>query len=233
MLIRGRNCSKTIEKCLRSLRRQTYPYWRALVALDAPEDNSVEVTKKILKNDGRFVLVENHVHLGLCHNMFSIISVADWYMKAQNEEVIAFLDSDDFLPKNALAIVERTYRKHPGTLITHGSYVKMSKRRKTRISRPNPKKGNIRRLPWRSSHLKTVKWKILKNMKSGWFIHKGKWLKAASDLAVMFPCIELAGLNRVRFIPNITYYWNDNVTKKKRTIQKKCERILRERRPVA
>jgi len=40
ILIRGRNCEKYIEKCFNSLYRQTYQNWRAMVVLDAPEDNS-------------------------------------------------------------------------------------------------------------------------------------------------------------------------------------------------
>ena len=227
VLIRGRNCGKTIEKCLRSIRRQTHPYWSAVISLDAPMDNSVEITRNAIHDDYRFFLIVNNKWLGLCHNMYKIIRQTDRTMKPNNDVVAAVIDADDFISKDAFSMVEREYRKHPDTLITYGSYKKMSRKKRTKISRAYPKSGNVRKLPWRGSHLKTIRWKILKQVKPKWFQYKGKWLEAASDLALMFPCIELAGLKRSRHIHKVIYYWNDNMTKRKRAVQKRCEKILR------
>ena len=198
-----------------------------MISLDAPTDNSIEVTKKLIADDDRFYLIVNKKRLGVCHNMYAIIKQTEKILEPQDRDVTAVIDADDYVSKDAFATVERVYRKHPNTRITHGSYKKRSKGRRTKISKPNPKRGNIRKLLWRASHLKTIKWKIIKQVKPDWFKHKGKWLEAASDLALMFPCIELAGLKRVRHVHKVIYYWNDHMTKRKKILQKQCERRLR------
>ena len=43
ILIRGRNCEKYLKTCLKSLQAQTYQNWRAMVVLDAPEDDSYQI----------------------------------------------------------------------------------------------------------------------------------------------------------------------------------------------
>ena len=226
-LIRGRNCEKTIGKCIRSIKRQTYPNWKTVISLDAPTDNSLDVAAKIIDDDKRFYLFNNKKNYGVCGNMYLIIRETKMALNPDDKNVAAVVDADDYIGKNALKTIEKVYRKHPETLITHGSYKKMSKGNRTKISRPYPKSGNIRKFPWRGSHLKTFKWKIIKQAKPSWFQHNGKWLQAASDLALMFNCVEIAGLNRVRHIHKVIYYWNDHVTKRKKMLQKKCEKLLR------
>jgi glycosyltransferase involved in cell wall biosynthesis len=227
VLVRGRNCDKTLDRCLTSLQKQTYPHWRAMIVLDAPTDKSNLVAHSYIAQDSRFDMRVNLEHLGLCGNMYNIIHVADRLLKPGEEDVAAIVDADDRLSKYAFEKVAAVYRDKPKTLVTHGSYVKMSKGRRTKISRPNPRHGSIRKLPWRSSHLKTVKWKIIKQAVPEWFQHKGEWLEAASDLALMFGCIEIAGLKRVEFVKDPIYLWFDNVTEEKKIKQSRSEKMLR------
>jgi hypothetical protein len=199
-----------------------------MVVLDAPKDKSVKIVRKYADAHNGVHMYVNSERRGLGGNMEFAIKWANCVLKPDDDTVFVILDADDWLSHTALQRIERVYRRYPDTLITHGSYIKLSKKRKTKISKPYPKDGNVRKLPWRGSHTKTIKWKILKNIKPEWFQHKGKWLEAASDLALMFPCIELAGLKHVRHIPRITYYWRDNTPDKtKKALQVKCEKILR------
>lgn len=228
VVIRGRNCAKYALKCLKSLTRQVYPHWQAMVVLDEPTDNSKQIINDYRQIDRRVFLYVNDKRRGLCGNMYFAIRWANCILKPDNDTVFAILDADDWLSKTAFLRVERVYRKHPKTLITHGSYIKLSRRRKTKISRPYPKRGDVRKLPWRGSHLKTFKWAVGKHIDEKWFKHKGKWLDAASDLALMFGLIEKAGLKRVRHVPQGIYYWRDNTPSKTgRSAQRRCERILR------
>jgi len=53
-------------------------------------------------------------------------------------------------------------------------------------------------------------------------------LDAASDLALIFPIMEMAGLNRCHHISKPTYYWRDSYGgNTKRALQIKCEKIVR------
>jgi len=38
----------------------------------------------------------------------------------------------------------------------------------------------------------------------------GSYYKGATDLAVMYPMIEMAGIDRIKFIDDILYVYNDN-----------------------
>lgn len=228
MLIRGRNCEKSIKKCVRSIRRQTYSRWKAVISLDDPLDNSIEETRIAVADDNRFVILVNSMHNGLCKNMYSIIKSADNLFSPSDRAVALVIDADDFVSKVAFRTVANAFTKDSQVAITHGSYMKMSRSKRTKVSQPYPRKGNIRKLPWRGSHLKAIRWDIIKKAKPKWFQYNGVWLEAASDLALMFNCVESAGgLSRVKHIHRIIYYWNDNVTKKKKVAQRRCERILR------
>jgi len=228
VLIRGRNCRKYIGKCLRSLARQSVD-WRAVLILDAPSDGVDEAVPEILKTldiEDRVIVHVRKTHRGLCHNMYAGLLLC----KAEDEDVICVLDADDWLSKDALTVVDRMYRK-TGCWLTYGSYKKLSKGRRTKISSAYPRLARIRKYPWRASHLKTFKWKLAKNLNKGHFQHEGKWLRAASDVALMFPLLELAGLKRCKHIHKVIYEWRDNTpTKTKRRIQKSCEKIIRQKR---
>lgn len=198
-----------------------------MISLDCPTDDSCSKVDGLVGFDERFTVVVNRNHFGLCKNMYAIIAQAARRLHPQDADVAVVVDADDHIAKDAFATIEEVFRKNPGVYITHGSYMKMSVHRRTKVSRPNIKKGSIRKLPWRSSHLKAIEWEVIRQAKPSWFQHKGIWLEAASDLALMFPCIELVGLSRVKHIHKVIYYWNDHMTKKKRVAQKRCEKILR------
>ena len=209
-----------------SLLKQTYSNWRAMIVFDNPTDNGPVLARKI--TDKRFSFLINSERKGLCHNMYFSIKFAASLLKPTDNTVFAFLDADDWLAPEALQYVEHAYRKKPDILVTHGSYIKLSKGKKTKISGPYPKKGNVRKLPWRGSHFKTCKWEVLKDIRDDWFQDsKGNWLDAASDLALMWGVIDICGLRRVHHIPQVTYYWNDHMTKDKARKQKRCEAIQR------
>jgi len=145
--------------------------------------------------------------------------------------VICIVDADDTLDPRALEIVNKHYERK-GCLATHGSYIKNSKGRKTRVSKPYPEGVKVRKSKWRGSHLKTFKFKLWKHFPKKYLQDdKGNWGEAASDLGLMFTIIELAGLKNVRHISKPIYLWKDN-TKFKTNLnkQKKWAEIFRSKK---
>jgi cellulose synthase/poly-beta-1,6-N-acetylglucosamine synthase-like glycosyltransferase len=108
-LIRGRNCRKYIGKCLRSLERQSYPHWKALVCLDEPTDGS----ETLVKETERVKLLVNPKRLGLGRNMHNVIVQADKTFQPRGGDVGFVLDADDWLDKTALKH-EETRQLHQG-----------------------------------------------------------------------------------------------------------------------
>lgn len=230
VVIRGRNCKKYLGKCLRSLIAQTYGKWEAFVVLDDPTDGSERVLEKYMNMDSRIHKHINPDRLGLGRNMYFAITEAARQLKPDDKDVFAIVDADDWLSKAAFIRVARAHKKE-GTLITYGSYMKRSVGRRTRISKEYPSNAKVRKAKWHGSHLKTFKWALLKHIKEKWFQHKEHWLPAASDLALMIPMMEMAGLNRCVFISPLIYYWRDNTKHNtKRITQKKYEAVVRKKK---
>jgi len=197
-----------------------------MIVLDAPKDKSYE---KALPFDGNKIYVHlNEIHKGLCQNMWHGMNLIKENLYPKPEDVICILDADDSLDDRALETVNKHYERKD-CLVTHGSYIKLSKKRKTRVSKPYPAGVKVRKSRWRGSHFKTFKLKLWEHFPRRYLQdEKGRWGEAASDLGLMFTIMELAGMDKVRHISKPIYLWKDN-TKFKTDVekQKKWEKIFR------
>ena len=229
IIMRGRNCQDYIKKSLKCLINQTYTNWSATIILDAPEDDSYKIAKKIVKDDDRFKLFKNKKRMGVAYNM--------WYgvkrSNATNGDVIAWYDADDELPPKSLKIVSKVYKKNPKIALTYGSFWRLDKKKKTKTSRPLKKNVPVRRQKWHLSHLKTCKYELFQHLpidclKDSW----GNWFQAASDVATMVPLSELAGPDRCQHVPEITYLWNMTKHKTKGHMQKRAKDEIYKKTPL-
>jgi cellulose synthase/poly-beta-1,6-N-acetylglucosamine synthase-like glycosyltransferase len=234
VIIRGYNCKKYLADCLESLIAQVYTNWKATLILDHPKDGSVKVAYKYASKDPRITLYVNKKRKGLACNMWRGMK----YAKADDEDVFAWLDADDELPKLALKMVAHEYEKREELLVTHGSYKHLGKRGRTRMSRAYRKGTPIREQKWRGSHLKTFKAKMFKHFKKRYLKDKNKkWYMASSDVALMIPILEMAGLKRIKFIKKITYKWRptpDTIYKDKegKALQLKNKKEILKKKPL-
>lgn len=209
IVIVGWRVGRYIERCIRSVIDQECKDWTACIVLDPSDDDSYEVAYRISKEDRRIKLFYNDTQKFAGTNI--IKSIAE--QSCEDEDIIANLDGDDwFLDNKSLAIVKGYYERYPNILVTHGSWV----------SYPNPyamtnnapytledwQKG-IRKVNWRASHLRTFKYKVWKHINKEDL--KGPddiYGRVAVDLAIMFPILEMAGQDRVKFIPELIYSYN-------------------------
>lgn len=89
------NCEKYIEDAINSVLEQTYSNLELIVIDDGSKDKTIDIIKRISKQDDRVKLVKNEKNLGVSATRNKGISLAkgDW---------IAFLDSDDIWKKTKL-----------------------------------------------------------------------------------------------------------------------------------
>lgn len=80
---------KYIGKCIQSLLDQTYTNFEALIVDDGSPDQSIEIAKKIVEEDPRFIFLEKE-NGGLS-------SARNYGLDRATGDYIAFLDSDDYL----------------------------------------------------------------------------------------------------------------------------------------
>jgi len=204
VIIRGYNCQKYLSACLKSLISQSHTNWIATVVLDAPKDGSESIACKYADKDKRIQVYVNSKRLGLAANIWRGMK----YAEPNPEDVIVWLDADDELYEYSLKKVAKAYDKNPELLVTHGSYYRQDLKRRTKMSREYKKGISVRNQSWRGSHLKTFKYKLMEHFPKEYLKDKkGKWYMASSDVALMIPILELAGLDRVKFIRKCIYKW--------------------------
>jgi hypothetical protein len=129
--------------------------------------------------------------------------------QTKDDDILCFLDGDDRLMNTtALEPVLKAYQDKE-IMITHGSYRKKSGN-VFRFGGAYRSSDAFRETIWRATHLKTCRVKLWKHLPESCMKGQdGKWLKVCSDLAMMFPLLEMAGHDRIRYIQQEIYEYND------------------------
>lgn len=89
------NVEKYLPRCLDSVLAQTFQNFEIVCVNDASPDNSIEVLKRYASTDERIVIIDKPQNEGL------MMARHTGYKSAKGDYFF-FLDSDDFMPKDAL-----------------------------------------------------------------------------------------------------------------------------------
>ena len=207
VIIRTYNAENYIKLAIDSVKKQTFDNWKCIVVNDLSTDKTEEIIKQNIKDDSRFTLLTNTEHSGSALESFiNGVNVA----KPDDEDVLVVLDGDDYLEVNCLEVLEKYY-KNPTVLLTYGSYRYTHHNVAGNETRLGYKiNDNIRALDWRASHCRTFKYKLFKACPDENFRDSsGKYIGPTEDLAMMFPLIELAGIQNTRHVKELIYYYNE------------------------
>ncbi len=99
----------------------------------------------------------------------------------------------------------RAVHDNPDIWVSYGSYVCADGR--PGISTPY-KTDAFRTSPWCASHLKTFRAGLFQRIDLKDLTDKDGWLALAIDQAIMFPMLEMAGLEHSTYVMNIRYIYN-------------------------
>ena len=199
------NCEKFIEKSLLSIMSQTFKDFTCYITDDLSTDNTTNVIKEIIKNDDRFILIENKTKMYQPGNYDQIIRG----LNIPDDEICIEVDGDDWLPNsNVFKFINEIY-KDKNVWMTSGSF-------KYHDGRPgfaNPPTNfiNIRNQTFTLSHMRTWKswlWKKINvdDLKNS----NGEYWSVAGDLSFMFPMVEMSGEEHFKFIPEVLYVYNES-----------------------
>ena len=100
------NCEKYIEKCLDSIKNQTYKNYEVIISNDASTDNTMSIIEKYKKNNPQMdiVVINNIQNVGVCENRNILINSC-------NGEYITFVDNDDYIENNCLEVLINIAKK--------------------------------------------------------------------------------------------------------------------------
>ncbi|WP_276835270.1 glycosyltransferase family 2 protein [Chryseobacterium cucumeris] len=95
ILIANYNNGEYFKECFTSLINQTYSNWEAIIVDDCSVDDSVNIIKKIIENDSRFLLFQNPENKGCGFTKRKCMEFATGV-------ICAYLDPDDALYPEAI-----------------------------------------------------------------------------------------------------------------------------------
>jgi glycosyltransferase involved in cell wall biosynthesis len=227
------NASKWIGKSIKSVMLQKYDNFSCVVADDCSTDNSYQICQELIGDDDKFTLIRTKKNLGPLGNAYEAATIHN--TEREKENIIVILDGDDFFSSaDTLSILNEHYNKHK-CWMTYGSYINLSNKQVGKFSSQVPShvvENNLyRQAPWCTSHLRSYKFGLLNKVQKADIIDQnGDYYKAAGDLALMFPLLEMSR-ERAHFVNDVLYIWNDlnelNEHKDKRQLQISCEQLIR------
>lgn len=221
IIIPAYNCEKWVKRCLWSVINQSYfkdeynDKYKAVFIDDCSTDNTFKVVESLIKNSGdhkiNFRFFQRPKNVGALENIVYGISTICF----DDEDIIVLLDGDDALFSNdVIEYLDKIYQD-PKVLLTYGQYQNESNgvlgnnlplsvsTREYRLIQNGP-------MYWCTSHLRSFKYKIWKRVQDVDLRGPdGKYFSMSWDMAIMYPLIEMAGNDRIRYINKVMYLYND------------------------
>jgi glycosyltransferase involved in cell wall biosynthesis len=200
------NASFHLRELYESLKEQTNKNWDWVILNDMSTDDTLSIAKEIEAEDEleRITVIDHK------EKKFELKGIYD-YLKEYNdfsEQVIAIVDGDDALcNENTVDILLKEYESNPNldALWTAHSWDING----MNISNDLPGNINPYQYPWVSSHLKTFKVNVFKNIPEENFQDlDGEWFESGYDQVLYLPILYLA--KERKFINEICYLYRFN-----------------------
>lgn len=201
------NAEPYIEKCLESILTQDYKNYELVVIDDGSSDKSYEIISRIHNKYQNFTAIKNDERIGSpLHNIVKGSKLCG----KNGENILVTVDGDDWLSNSSVLEYLNKVYKDENVYLTYGQYEPLS-RTYFNYCQPIPNTRTYRRSKWwTSSHLRTYKCKLFAQIKDSDLRDKnGEYYKAAGDLALMYPMIEICGRKHIKWISDVLYIYND------------------------
>lgn len=215
---------------LMTLLSQEYKNYSVIYIDDCSTDGTgknVEKYAKKLNAENKFTLQRNTRRCGALENLFNTIHAC------HDDDIIAIYDGDDWFPDSkVLSTINEAYQSE-NIWLTYGTYIGYPDGKTSGHSKPFSHEvvdKNLFRTKTHPSHLRTFYAWLFKKIAIEDLLWEGEFMPVTSDLAIMFPMIEMAG-ERHKFIEKITYVYNQSNPisdwKLKAELQKKIDHYIR------
>lgn len=197
------NASETLPRMMHSLYGQSYNEWKLILIDDvSSRDQSHSARDTVRKfeelNPGKTTVIWNDTKEWEVSNVLKGISMCS------DDDIVCRIDADDWLTDlDCLAIVNYTYESTKCDIAWTAHRWSFSDKN---ISGPMSNDTDPYSHPWVSSHLKTFRKKLLRDVKDENFRGEdGNYIRRAGDQAIYLPALRNSS-NRV-FIPRVMYHY--------------------------
>ena len=206
------NCEHFIEKCIQSLLDQSFKDFVCYITDDLSTDKTVEMARSVIKNDPRFIIIENKIKMYQPGNYDQVIrnnaNIAD-------HEVCVELDGDDwFSDHEVLQRIANVYQNR-FTWLANGSF-EYQDGRSGFAQKPSIWKS-IRKQNFTLTHIRT--WRA--------FLWRKILVSDLKDSKGQY--YEMAGIFHYRFLKEINYVYNEsNPINDHKVHMQKVNRLVKE-----
>jgi glycosyltransferase involved in cell wall biosynthesis len=221
---------------IQSIVMQNYRNYRIVVIDDASTDSTAKEVREYLQMQTKvkpdsYSVIENRQNQGSSSNMRH--AALDNCMP---DSVFLMVDGDDELVGRQVLKLYNAVYQESGAWIVYSNF--FTEDGKLGYSKPFPDRvteaNAYRKYPFVTSHLRSLYTQLLRNIREEDLQGKdGEYLRAANDVSVMLPCLEMAH-RRVIYIPELTYLYNIktglNNHQLKLLEQKRNERYIRQKK---
>lgn len=114
VIVAAYNIEDYIDKCLRSILRQSYSDFEVIIVNDGSTDDTYNICKRYEQNDDRVKLISKE-NEGLCLARKSGVEIS-------NAKYVVFVDGDDWLSKDALMICHEEIEESDIDIVQFGNY---------------------------------------------------------------------------------------------------------------
>lgn len=203
------NVEKWIKLCINSVAKQGYDNFQHYLIDDMSDDNTNQIIEKYSEAYETVNLITNTEKKYALRNIWDTLEELD----LDDDDIIIILDGDDWLAhSNVLNKLNDLYN-HNDCWMTYGSYMEYPTNIKGKFAKKIPDYiidgTSYRESEWMSSHLRTFKYGLWKKIKKQDLINEktGNFIKAAWDLAFVFPMLEMCG-KKALYVEDILYIYN-------------------------
>jgi glycosyltransferase involved in cell wall biosynthesis len=202
------NPGEFLETCVNTLMSQKYENFKVLFVDDCSTDGSFD---KLPHDNEKVVVIKNEIRKTALENIHDAI-----INHCEPDDIVVLIDGDDWLPnKNVLSYINDFYNQND-CWIMYGQSQWTDGRRGFASAYSAEEFKSIRKSPFRVSHLRTFRaglYQKIKEQDSDFSCMKdsnNEFYKMTYDVAIMFPMLEMAGVEKVAFNDTILYIYNRN-----------------------
>lgn len=106
------NVESYIKKCIESIKSQSLYDFEAIIVNDGSQDSSIEICKKLIKDDERFIIL-NKENGGL-------MSAWKYGVRHASSDYIGFVDSDDWIDANMYEVLYNSLQENHADIVISG-----------------------------------------------------------------------------------------------------------------
>ena len=203
--------SDYIERTIQSIKLQKEQNWKCYITNDLSTNNCVDVARKAIDKDDRFVLIHNDKKMWQTGNYYQICQSND----LKPNDICVELDGDDWFSDGDVLTRVNKYYEDFDLWLTYGSFVYWNKGdHKPGFAQPPVGGIHQQRVThaFTTSHLRTWRVGLFRQLALADICEDdGKTFIPVSGDLYFFQCmLEMAGEEHSKFISDVNYVYNDN-----------------------